>query len=130
MSVELLNIPGRQTTPFYHHVSVATGQRVIHIAGQVGSDEQLQLVEGGLAPQAEKALRNVVEAVEAAGATAADLVKLTMYVTDWTPDQLGELGAGLAAVEGVPRVPASLIGVSILFEPGYRIEIEAVAVAD
>ncbi len=102
---------------------------VIHIAGQVGSDAQLQLVEGGLAAQAEQALRNVVEAVEAAGATAADLVKLTMYVTDWTPDQLEELGAGLAAVEGVPRVPASLIGVSILFEPGYRIEIEAVAVA-
>jgi len=129
MSVELLNVPGRQTTPFYHHVSVATGQRVIHVAGQVGSDEHLQLVEGGLAAQAEQALRNVVEAVEAAGATAADLVKLTMYVTDWTPDQLGELAAGLAAVEGVPRVPASLIGVSILFEPGYRIEIEAVAVA-
>jgi len=129
MSVELLNVPGRQTTPFYHHVSVATGQRIIHIAGQVGSDENLQLVDGGLAAQAEKALRNVVEAVEAAGATAADLVKLTMYVTDWTPDQLGELGAGLAAVEGLPRVPASLIGVSILFEPGYRIEIEAVAVA-
>lgn len=129
MSVELLNIPGRQTTPFYHHVSVATGQRVIHIAGQVGSDDDLQLVEGGLAAQAERALRNVVAAVEAAGATAADLVKLTMYVTDWTPDQLGELGAGLSAVEGVPRVPASLIGVSVLFEPGYRIEIEAVAVA-
>lgn len=129
MSVELLNVPGRQTTPFYHHVSVATGERIIHIAGQVGSDDDLQLVEGGLAAQAEQALRNVVAAVEAAGATAADLVKLTMYVTDWTPDQLEELGAGLAAVEGVPRVPASLIGVSILFEPGYRIEIEAVAVA-
>lgn len=129
MSVELLNVPGRQTTPFYHHVSVATGERIIHIAGQVGSDDDLQLVEGGLAAQAERALRNVVAAVEAAGATAADLVKLTMYVTDWTPDQLEELGAGLAAVEGVPRVPASLIGVSILFEPGYRIEIEAVAVA-
>ncbi|MDA0182841.1 RidA family protein [Solirubrobacter phytolaccae] len=130
MSVELLNVPGRQTTPFYHHVSVATGRRIIHIAGQVGSDDDLQLVEGGLAAQAERALRNVVAAVEAAGATAADLVKLTMYVTDWTPDQLGELGAGLAAVEDVPRVPASLIGVSILFEPGYRIEIEAVAVTD
>lgn len=130
MSVELLNIPGRQTTPFYHHVSVATGQRVIHIAGQVGSDDDLQLVEGGLAAQAERALRNVVAALEAAGATPADLVKLTMYVTDWTPDQLGQLGAGLAAVEGIPRVPASLIGVSILFEPGYRIEIEAVAVTD
>jgi len=130
MSVELLNVPGRQTTPFYHHVSVATGQRVIHIAGQVGSDDQLQLVEGGLAAQAEQALRNVVSAVEAAGATPADLVKLTMYVTDWTPDQIEQLGAGLAAVEGLPRVPASLIGVSILFEPGYRIEIEAVAIAD
>jgi len=130
MSVELLNVPGRQTTPFYHHVSVATGRRVIHIAGQVGSDDNLQLVEGGLAAQAEQALRNVVSALEAAGATPADLVKLTMYVTDWTPDQLEQLGAGLAAVEGLPRVPASLIGVSILFEPGYRIEIEAVAVAD
>ncbi|RKQ91882.1 enamine deaminase RidA (YjgF/YER057c/UK114 family) [Solirubrobacter pauli] len=129
MSVELLNVPGRQTTPFYHHVSVASGERIIHVAGQVGSDDDLQLVEGGLAAQAEQALRNVVAAVEAAGATAADLVKLTMYVTDWTPDQLEALGAGLAAVEGVPRVPASLIGVSILFEPGYRIEIEAVAVA-
>ena len=129
MSVHLLNVPGRQTTPFYHHASVATGSRVIHIAGQIGSDHDLQLVGGGLAAQAEQALRNVVEAVEAAGATADDLVKLTMYVTDWTPDQLEELGAGLAAVEGVPRVPASLIGVSILFEPGYRIEIEAVAVA-
>ena len=129
MSVELINPPGRPVTPFYHHVSVATGTRTIHIAGQTGSDEHGQLVDGGLAAQAEQALRNVVLAVEAAGATAADLVKLTMYVTDWTPDQLGELGAGLAAVEGVPRVPASLIGVSILFEPGYRIEIEAVAVA-
>lgn len=130
MSVELLNVPGRQTTPFYHHVSVATGTRVIHIAGQVGSDDQVQLVEGGLRGQAEQALRNVVAALEAAGATPADLVKMTMYVTDWTPDQLEELGAGLAAVEGIPRVPASLIGVAILFEPGYRIEIEAVAVAE
>jgi enamine deaminase RidA (YjgF/YER057c/UK114 family) len=129
MSVELLNVPGRQTTPFYHHVSVATGTRVIHIAGQVGSDDELQLVEGGLRGQAEQALRNVLAALEAAGATPADLVKMTMYVTDWTPDQLEELGAGLAAVEGVPRVPASLIGVAILFEPGYRIEIEAVAIA-
>jgi enamine deaminase RidA (YjgF/YER057c/UK114 family) len=130
MSIELLNVPGRQTTPFYHHVSVATSERIVHIAGQVGSDDNLQLVEGGLAAQAEQALRNVVSALEAAGATPADLVKMTMYVTDWTPDQLEELGRGLAAVEGVPRVPASLIGVSVLFEPGYRIEIEAVAVTD
>lgn len=130
MSVELLNVPGRQTTPFYHHVSVATGKRVVHLAGQVGSDENLVLVGGGLAAQAEQALRNVVSGLQAAGATPADLVKMTMYVTDWTPDQLEELGAGLAAVEGIPRVPATLIGVSILFEPGYRIEIEAVAVTE
>lgn len=130
MPVELRNVPGREPNPLYHHASVATGARTIHIAGQVGTDDRLDLVEGGLAAQAEQALRNVVAALEAADATPDDLVALTVFVTDWTPEQMGDLATGLSAVGGLPRVPATLIGVDVLFEPGYRIEIQAVAVAD
>jgi enamine deaminase RidA (YjgF/YER057c/UK114 family) len=129
MSVELINPPGRPVTPFYHHVSVASGTRTIHVAGQTGSDEHAQLVPGGLAAQAERALRNVVLALEGAGFGAENLAALTIYVAGWRPELLEELGAGLAAAGDIPRVPATLIGVDALFEPDHLVEIQAVAVA-
>jgi len=133
MSVELLNIPGRPEVPYYSQVAVGTGARTIHIAGQVGSDEQGQVVPGGLAAQAERALLNVALALDAAGAMPADLAKLTIYVAGWSPDQFPELGAGLAATQQarrLPAVPVTLIGVASLFQPDHLVEIEAVAIAD
>ena len=125
MSVELRHVPGRQTTPFYHHMSVATGQRVVHIAGQVGSDENLQLVDGGLAAQAEQALRNVVSALRAAGATPADLVKMTIYVVD-IKNNTEVWRARREFFTG--DFPAStLVEVRSLAKPEVLVEIEAVA---
>ena len=97
MTALLLDVEGRPESPFYRQVSVARGERLIHLAGQVGSDETGQLVPGGLAAQAERAMLNVGLALEAAGATEDDLVKLTVHVVDWEPAKLEELGAGLMA---------------------------------
>ena len=133
MNVELRNIEGRPAPANYHHVSIAEGQRVIYMAGQVGSDETGQVVEGGLAAQAEQAGRNVARALAAAGATPANLVKLTIYVVGWDQSMLPELGSGLYAAAGDdpwPQVPITLIGVASLFEPDMLIEIEGVAVVD
>ncbi len=131
MSVELIDVPGRPASPFYKHVAIAAGSRTVYIAGQVGTDEQGQVVPGGLAAQAERALRNVGLALEAAGAAPGDLAKLTIYVAGWEPSMLDEMGAGLMAADadqGLPPVPMTLIGVASLFEPEMLIEIEAVAV--
>jgi enamine deaminase RidA (YjgF/YER057c/UK114 family) len=128
----LLNIPGRPAPQGYSHVAIATGERQIYVAGQVGSDDQGEIVPGGLAAQTERALLNVGLALDAAGATPEQLVKLTVYVAGWTPDMYPELGAGLlAAVQarGFPPVPATVIGVQALFTPEHLVEIEGVAVA-
>jgi enamine deaminase RidA (YjgF/YER057c/UK114 family) len=132
MTALLANIEGREAPPYYSHASVATGDRIIHMAGQVGSDETGRVVDGGLAAQAERAMLNLGLALDAAGASEDDLVKLTIYVVGWEPAKLGELGAGLfAAAEARPRpaVPITLLGVASLFEPDMLIEIEGVAVA-
>ena len=98
------------------------------MAGQVGSDADGKLVEGGLAAQAERALLNVGLLLDAA---RAELVKLTIYVVDY---RAGEVPRARRGADGgarparVPR-PVTLLGVQALFEPEQLVEIEGVAVA-
>jgi enamine deaminase RidA (YjgF/YER057c/UK114 family) len=131
MSVEYLNTPGVPEPQGFTHISVASGDRVIHLAGQVGQDENGNFVEGGLAAQAERALLNLGRALEAAGASENDLVKLTVYVVRWEPSMFEELVSGLGAAQAQrpgPEVPVTLIGVHSLFQPDMLIEIEGVAI--
>jgi enamine deaminase RidA (YjgF/YER057c/UK114 family) len=131
MSVEYLNTPGVPEPQGFTHISVASGDRVIHLAGQVGQDENGNVVEGGLGAQAERALLNVGRALEAAGASENDLVKLTVYVVGWEPSMFEELVSGLGAAQAQrpgPEVPVTLIGVHSLFQPDMLIEIEGVAI--
>lgn len=126
MAIELTNIPGREAPTGYSEASIATGTRIIHVAGQVGSGDDL-------AAQAESAVRNVAAALEAAGATGADVAKITIHVADWEPSKYAELGAGLSiayAELGWPPVPVTLLGAGALFSPSHLVEIEAVAVCD
>jgi enamine deaminase RidA (YjgF/YER057c/UK114 family) len=52
MSVEYLNTPGVPEPQGFTHISIARGDRIIHVAGQVGQDENGEIVPGGLAAQA------------------------------------------------------------------------------
>jgi enamine deaminase RidA (YjgF/YER057c/UK114 family) len=131
MTIEYLNTPGVPEPQGFTHVSIAGGDRMIHIAGQVGQDENGDIVEGGLAPQAERALLNLSRALEAAGASESDLVKITIYVVGWEPSMFEQLVAGLGAAQAQrpgPEVPVTLIGVQSLFRPDMLVEIEGVAV--
>ncbi|MCY1032133.1 RidA family protein [Corallococcus sp. BB11-1] len=132
MPVTLLNPDGLMKTEMYRQVAVATGTRQVHVAGQVAYDAQGQLVaQGDLAGQVAQSLRNVAIALAAAGATFNDVVRLTFYVVDWKRELLPDFLAGIEQVAGELKfvsAPSSLIGVSILFEPGVLVEIEATAV--
>jgi enamine deaminase RidA (YjgF/YER057c/UK114 family) len=131
MTIEYLNTPGVPEPQGFTHVSIARGERIIHIAGQVGQDENGDIVPGGLAAQTERALLNLGRALEAAGAGENDLVKVTMYVVGWEPSMFEQLVAGLGAAQAQrpgPEVPVTLIGVQSLFQPDMLVEIEGVAV--
>ncbi|BBH63336.1 hypothetical protein ACTI_00210 [Actinoplanes sp. OR16] len=60
MAVTLVNPSGLPEIPIYRQVSVATGSKLIHVAGQVSWDEQGAPVgDGDLAAQVEQCYLNV-----------------------------------------------------------------------
>lgn len=134
MTVTLSTPDGLPNTGLYEHVAVATGGRQIYIAGQVAYDSEGQIVAlGDLAGQVAQAYRNVAIALRSAGATFQDVVRLTVYVADWGLEKMPEFLAGTEQVReelNLTPAPASLIGVSILFDPRILVEIEATAVVD
>ena len=113
---------------FTQVVASAPG-RTIHISGQVGCDEKGQPVSEELVPQAEAAVANLKLALSAAGATPADLTMLRVYIVDYTPAVAGPVGRAIAQLyDGGEPAASTWVGVSALFMPAYKIEIEAVAV--
>lgn len=133
MPVEMLNPDGLPKPDIYAQVSVATGTRTVYIAGQVArTADGTPVGPGDLAAQAEQALLNVNTAIVAAGGTFADIAKLTIYVVDWSPEKMADLGAGAMQAAGKagvdPTRPITLIGVTALGEPDMLIEVEAIAV--
>ncbi|MFF0717258.1 RidA family protein [Micromonospora sp. NPDC003816] len=76
MAVHLIDPPGLPEIPIYKQVSVATGSKLVHVAGQVAWGG------GDLATQVEESYLNVGTALAGVGATFADVVKLTMHVRD------------------------------------------------
>ncbi len=133
MPVELMNPDGLPKPEQYRQIAVATGARLVFVAGQVARTADGEPVGGGdLAAQVERAYLNVATAVAAAGGSFADVAKLTVYVVDWTPQRMADLGAGVgraAARLGADLVkPVTLIGVATLAEPDLLVEVEAVAI--
>ncbi|MBU2671019.1 RidA family protein [Actinoplanes bogorensis] len=128
MAVTLINPPELPVVPIYHQVSMATGSTLIHVAGQVAWEG------GDFATQVAQCYRNVGAALAAAGATFADVVKLTAHVVDWTPELMPSLLDGIARASaelGVTiEAPASLFGIVALDVPEHLVELEATAVLD
>ncbi|MEK9520524.1 RidA family protein [Streptomyces venezuelae] len=124
-----------QPTP-YHHVSVGTGTKHVHVSGQIARRaDGSPVAPGDLAGQVAQALRNTAVGLKGAGASFADVLRLTFYVTRWNPEKIGDLMAGVEAVAEeiglrLPMPPASLIGVDYLFEPDVLVEVEATALLD
>lgn len=106
------------------------GGRLLFVAGQIGWDGSQRLVEGGFVAQFAQALANIVSVVRAAGGEAADIARLTVYVTDKSEygRELKAIGEAYRAVLGRHYPAMALVEVAGLLEPGATVEIEATAV--
>jgi len=115
----------------YSHIAKVRGGTTVYLAGQVSSDASGKLVgEGDFEAQVEQVFRNLKLAVEAAGGTMADIVKLNTYlVAEVDQAEVPKLRAIRGRYLNAEKPPASmLVVVSRLAQPGWLIEIEAVAV--
>lgn len=133
MAITLVNPADLPEIDVYRQVSVASGTRLVFVAGQVAWDADGATVgEGDLAAQVEQCYVNVGTALAAAGATFADVAKLNVHVVDWTPDKMPLLLAGIdrasARLGVTPAAPATLLGVAALDVPEHLVEVEATAV--
>ena len=117
----------------YSHIAKVSKGTLVYVAGQVSSDASGKLVgEGNFEAQVEQVFKNVKLALEAAGATMADIVKLNTYlVAEVSQDELPKMRAIRDRYMSKEKPPAStLVVVSRLARPGWLIEIEAVAAID
>src|SRR5882757_9977651 len=89
---------GLLPNPGFSQVVAATGTRTIYTAGQVLIDERGALVGAGdLAAQTAQVMRNVGLALAAAGASYADVVKITTYVVNYKPEDRAIVGKAASA---------------------------------
>lgn len=103
MAITLVNPDGLPKIDVYRQVSIASGSRLVFIAGQVAWDaEGTTIGEGDLAAQVEQSYLNVATALAEVGGSFDDVAKLTFYVVDWTPDKMPPL------LEGISRAAAKL----------------------
>jgi enamine deaminase RidA (YjgF/YER057c/UK114 family) len=119
-----------QPRGYTHVVTVEGGGKMVFISGQVAVDKDGKLVgPGDLKTQIRQAASNLKLALEAAGATAADLVKTNTYIVNYKQADYSALREARAELFPAGDPPAStLVGVTSLAVDGLMVEMEAIAV--
>ena len=110
-------------------ILVPPGRRLLFVAGQIGWDAHQRLVGEGFVEQFAQALANVLIVVAAAGGSAEDVARLTIYVADREEylRSRAEIGKHYRQLMGRHYPAMALVEVRALLEPGARVEIEATA---
>ena len=126
------NPPELGAPPGYSQIVEISANRLIFIAGQTALDADGKVVgKSDFAAQADQVFRNLAIALRARGCTAANLVKITVFLTDM--DHLGSYREArnrfFASVTPPAAPAATLVEVSKLYGPDFMIEIEAIAAA-
>ena len=112
----------RAIGPYSQGISV---DGLLFCSGQLGLDPATgELVEGGVAAQADRALRNLAAVLDAAGMTLADVVKTTIFLA--SIDDFAEVNEVYARHMAYPPPARSTFAVAAL-PKGALVEIEAIA---
>lgn len=116
-----------QAEPISHYTDAVRAGDLLFVSGIVPVDGRGDLVGGDdVAAQARQVFANMRDVLAAAGCTFADVVKVTLFLTDVHERPL--VNPVRQEVFGDARPASTLVEVSALAVPGARIEVEAVAV--
>ncbi len=113
--------------PFSHYTDAVRAGDLLFVSGCVSIDEHGQVVgEGDVVAQARQVFANIGLVLAAAGASFADVVKVTTFLTDI--DDRARINPVRQEFFGEARPASTLVEVSALVLPEFLIEVEAVAV--
>ncbi|MEU5039493.1 RidA family protein [Streptomyces griseorubiginosus] len=130
MSAERINPPELSPPTGFSHAVVATGSRVVFLAGQTALDADGKVVGETLPEQFERALGNLLTALRAAGGTPADLARVTVYATDIADYRahVRELGRIWRESAGRDYPAMAVVEVVRLWDDQAAVEIDGFAV--
>ena len=131
MTLECINPDDLPTPQTYTQVVVATGSKVVFVAGQEPEDIHGNLVgQGDLAAQARQVFGNLGRALAAAGARPDQVTRITIYLVNYKRDEHLPIVEKARITLFANHKPADVVvGVATL-SPGYLIEVDAIAVID
>jgi enamine deaminase RidA (YjgF/YER057c/UK114 family) len=129
MTVERINPDELARPSGFSHAVAVTERRLVFLAGQIGSDRDGKVVSGGVVPQFEQALANLLTALAAAGGRPEDLVSVTLYIVDVEDYQAHgkEIGAAWRKLAGTEYPAMAGVGVTRLWVPEALVEIQGIA---
>lgn len=130
MNTERVNPPGLSPATGFSHAVVATGTRMVFLAGQTALDADGKVVGDTLPEQFERALANLLAALRAAGGTPADLARVTVYATDVAAyrTHAPELGRRWRELAGRDYPAMAVVEVVRLWDEQAMVELDGFAV--
>ena len=115
-----------QAEPISHFTDAVEAGGFLFVSGIVPVDERRELVGGDdVVAQARCVFENMRAVLAAGGCTFADVVKVTVYLTDVNDRPL--VNPVRQEVFGETRPASTLVEISALVIPGAKIEVECVA---
>jgi enamine deaminase RidA (YjgF/YER057c/UK114 family) len=128
--IDRVNAEGLPQPSGFSHAVVATGGRLVFLAGQTALDGSGTVMGSGIVAQFGVALGNLLSALRAAGGGPTDLTRVTVYAVD--PEDYrahaSELGAVWRRLAGREYPAMALIGVTRLWDKDALVELDGFAV--
>jgi enamine deaminase RidA (YjgF/YER057c/UK114 family) len=130
MSIERVNPPSLPAPSGFAHAVIASGGRLVFLAGQTALDANGAIVGATVVEQFELALSNLLTALDAAGGMPTDLASLTIYVVDLADYRAHgqEIGAVWRRLAGRNYPAMAAVGVSRLWDQAALVEVQGFAV--
>ncbi|KJY18897.1 RidA family protein [Streptomyces virginiae] len=130
MSLERINPAELSPATGFSHAVVATGSRLVFLAGQTALDGAGKVVGETLPEQFETALANLLSALAAAGGAPADLARVTVYAVDVAAYRVhaGELGRIWRRLAGRDYPAMAVVGAVRLWDEAALVELDGMAV--
>jgi enamine deaminase RidA (YjgF/YER057c/UK114 family) len=104
--------------------AVRVGNRIL-VSGTAPVEPDGSSTPGDAEAQADRCLAVIVQAIEALGGTAADVVRTRVFLVD--PADGAAVGRAHGRMFGAIRPASTMIAGAVLLRPEWRVEIEAEA---
>ena len=111
--------------PVSHYTDAVSFGQLLFVSGRLGIDPESQTVPREVVDQARIVFANIGRVLEAAGASFADVLKVTVFLTDI--NDRPKVNPVRREFFGEHRPASTLVEVSRLVRPEAKIEVEAIA---